>query len=85
MSEPWAVEAVQDYNAGLTEQYGTNTSVLCQLTKVKPTLIKVWMNEHDDLLKVYSDTQGHIYQQNCGEPNARAAMKWSEAAYGEYE
>ena len=43
------------------------------------------MNEHDDLLKVYSDTQGHIYQQNCGEPNARAAMKWSEAAYGEYE
>ena len=82
-----SVEAIQEYNAGLErpEQYGINTSVLCQMTKVKPTLIREWMDAHEAELTAYSEAQGHIYQQNKGKPNARRVIKWSEQAYGVYD
>lgn len=42
------------------------------------------MDEHEEELSAYADAQGHSYQQNKG-ANARTVMKWSEAAYGEYD
>lgn len=82
-----SVEAVQEYNAGreLSEQYGINTSLLRHLAGVSPKAIRPWMNEHEEELTAYANAQGHIYQQNKGKDDPRSVMKWSEAAYGEYD
>ena len=82
-----SVEAIQEYNAGreLSEQYGINTSILRSLAGVSPKLIRPWMKEKETELESYSKAQGHIYRQNVGKADARTVMKWSEAAYGEYE
>ena len=82
-----SVEAIQAYNAGLeqVEQYRINTSVLRWLGGVSPKLVTEWVNEHKVEIDGYSEAQGHSYQQNKGKADARAVMKWSEAAYGSYE
>ena len=82
-----SVEAIQEYNAGreLSEQYGITTSVLRELAGVSPKMIKPWMDSHQEELESYKNAQGHIYRQNSGKADPRTVIKWSEAAYGEYE
>ena len=82
-----SVEAIQEYNAGreLADQYGINTSILRSLAGVSPRLIRPWMDERKAGLESYKEAQGHGYQQNKGKPDPRSIIKWSEAAYGEYE
>ena len=82
-----SVEAIQEYNAGreLSEQYSITTSILRELAGVSPKMIKPWMDEHQEELESYKNAQGHTYRQNADKPGPRTVMKWSEAAYGEYE
>ena len=80
-----SVEAVQEYNAGreFDEQFAITGSLLRQLTKVKPGKVKEWMAAHENELDAYNADYGA--RQNTGKPDPRKVIKWSEAAYGEYE
>ena len=80
-----SVEAIQEYNAGLddSDQFAITGSLLRQLSKVKPGLVKDWMSEHKPEIEAYN--AGFGARQNTGKPNPRKAIKWSEVAYGEYE
>lgn len=82
-----SVEAIKDYNAGLysDEQFAITGSLLRQLTKVKPGLVKEWMQANNDELKLYADQLGHGSRQNVGKPEPRSVIKWNEQAYGKYE
>ena len=82
-----SVEAIQEYNAGreLSEQYSITTSILRELAGVSPKMIKPWMDEQQEALESYRNAQGHTYRQNADKPGPRSVMKWSEAAYGEYQ
>ena len=82
-----SVEAIKDYNAGLysDEQFAITGSLLRQLTKVKPGLVKEWMEDNSDELQSYADQLGHGARQNVGKPEPRSVIKWNEAAYGAYE
>lgn len=79
------VEAIQEYNAGreLDEQFSITGSILRQLTKVKPGKVKDWMSDRLDELDSYNS--GFSPRQNTGKPEPRSVIKWSEAAYGDYE
>ena len=78
-------EAVQEYNAGLddSEQFAVTGSLLRQLSKVKPGLVKQWMAENKAAIDAYN--AGYGSRQNVGKPDPRSVIKWSEAAYGAYE
>ena len=78
-------EAVQEYNAGLddSEQFAVTGSLLRQLSKVKPGLVKQWMTESKAELDSYN--AGYGTRQNVGKPDPRTVVKWSESAYGTYE
>jgi hypothetical protein len=80
-----SVEAVQEYNAGRDddEQFAITGSILRQLSKVKPGLVKEWMSEHKT--ELYDYNAGYGARQNTGKPDPRDVIKWSESAYGEYE
>lgn len=80
-----SVEAIQEYNAGLddSDQFAITGSLLRQLSKVKPALVKSWMNEREAELSRYN--AGYGGRQNTGKPDPRSVIKWSETAYGEYE
>lgn len=80
-----SVEAIKDYNAGLysDEQFAITGSILRQLSKVKPGLVKQWMAEHKAKLDNYN--AGYGSRQNTGKSGPRDVIKWSEQAYGEYE
>lgn len=80
-----SVEAIQDYNSGLdhAEQFSITGSLLRQITKVKPGKVKDWMAEHCSELD--SDNAGYSSRHNTGKPSPRSVIKWSEAAYGQYE
>lgn len=82
-----SVESIKDYNAGLysDEQFAITGSLLRQLTKVKPGLVKEWMEDNSDELQSYADQLGHGSRQNVGKPDPRSVIKWSEVVYGEYE
>ena len=82
-----SVEAVQDYNAGrdMSEQFAITGSLLRQLSRVKPGLVKRWMSEQDSELQSYADAMGFGSRQNVGKPDPRSVIKWSEAAYGTYK
>ena len=82
-----SVEAIKDYNAGLysDEQFAITGSLLRQLTKVKPGLVKEWMEDNSDELQSYADQLGHGSRQNVGKPELRSVIKWNEAAYGAYD
>ena len=58
-------------------------SILRQLTKVKSEKVKEWMSEHKAGLDNHN--AGYPARQNTGKPEPREVIKWSEAAYGEYE
>jgi len=79
-----SVEAIQEYNAGRddSEQFAITGSLLRQLSKVKPGLVKQWMSEHKT--EIDGCNAGYSNRQNVGKPDPRKAIKWS-AAYGEYE
>ena len=79
-----SVEAIQEYNAGLddSDQFAITGSLLRQLSKVKPGLVKQWMSEHKSGIDSYN--AGYSSRQNVGKPDPRSAIKWS-AAYGEYD
>ncbi|MEL6879055.1 MAG: protelomerase family protein [Cyanobacteria bacterium J06607_10] len=79
-----SVEAIQEYNAGLedSEQFSITGSLLRQIAKVKPGLVKKWMAEHSTELEDYN--AGYGARQNTGKPEPRAVIKWSEVAYGAY-
>jgi hypothetical protein len=79
-----SVEAIQEYNASRddSEQFAVTGSVLRQLSKVKPGLVKEWMAENKAELDAYN--AGYGARQNTGKPAPREAIKWSEA-YGEYD
>ncbi len=55
-----SVEAIQEYNAGLddSEQFAITGSLLRQLTKVKPGLVKEWMEAHEAELTRYNAGYG---------------------------
>ena len=78
-------EAVQEYNAGLgdSEQFAVTGSLLRQLSKVKPGLVKQWTDENKAAIDAYN--AGYGSRQNVGKPDPRTVIKWSEAAYGNYE
>ena len=80
-----SVEAVQEYNAGIddSEQFSITGSLLRQLTGVKPGKVKQWMTENKVAIDTYN--AGYSSRQNVGKPAPRTVIKWSEAAYGEYE
>ena len=80
-----SVEAVQKYNAGreFDEQFAITGSLLRQLTKVKPGKVKEWMAAYESELDAYNADYGARH--NTGKPKPRFVVKWSEAAYGEYE
>ena len=80
-----SVEAIQEYNAGLPhdEQFAITGSILRQITKVKPGKVKLWSDEHRAELDSYN--AGYSARHNTGKPHPRCVIKWSEAAYGEYE
>ena len=80
-----SVEAIQEYNAGLddSDQFAITGSLLRQLSKVKPGLVKQWTAEHQGELEDYN--AGYGGRQNVGKPEPREVVKWSEQAYGEYE
>ncbi|MEL7520189.1 MAG: protelomerase family protein [Cyanobacteria bacterium J06634_6] len=82
-----SVEAVQEYNAGrdLSEQFSITGSLLRQLAKVKPGLVKEWMEDNSDELQFYADQLCHGARQNTGKPEPRSVIKWSEEAYGGYD
>jgi len=82
-----SVEAVQDYNAGrdMPEQFAITGSLLRQLSRVKPGLVKRWMAEQDSELQSYADAMGFGARQNTGKPDPRSVIKWSESAYGKYD
>ena len=77
-------ESVQEYNAGLddSEQFAVTGSLLRQLSRVKPGLVKQWTKENKAALDAYN--AGYGTRQNVGKPAPRTAIKWSEA-YGNYE
>ena len=79
-----SVEAIQEYNAGLddSDQFAITGSLLRQLSKVKPGLVKQWMSEHKT--KIDSYNAGYSSRQNVGKPDLRGAIKWS-SVYGAYE
>ena len=78
-----SVEAIQEYNAGLddAEQFAITGSLLRQITKVKPGLVKEWMEAHEAELESYN--AGYPARQNTGKPAPRSVIKWSES-YGDY-
>lgn len=80
-----SIEAIQGYNAGLDddEQFAITGSLLRQLSKVKPGLVKSWMTEHKAELDSYN--AGYGSRQNTEKPEPREVIKWNEAAYGAYE
>ncbi|MEL6456544.1 MAG: hypothetical protein AAFQ40_17755, partial [Cyanobacteria bacterium J06623_5] len=80
-----SVEAIQEYNAGLDDddQFAITGSLLRQVSKVKPGLVKSWMAEHSNEIENYN--AGYGARQNTGKPEPRSVIKWSEQAYGEYE
>ena len=80
-----SVEAIQEYNAGRehSEQFSVTGSLLRQLAKVKPTLVKAWITEHKSELDAYN--AGFGARQNAGKPDPREVIKWSEPAYGKYK
>ena len=80
-----SVEAIQEYNAGRDdgEQFAITGSILRQLSKVKPGLVKQWMSENRSALDDYN--AGYSAHQNRGKPEPREVIKWSEQAYGVYE
>ena len=79
-----SVEAIQEYNAGLddSDQFAITGSLLRQLSKVKPGLVKDRMAEHRAELDGYN--AGYGARQNTGKPEPREAIKWSKV-YGEYQ
>lgn len=79
------VEAIEAYNAGLddAEQFAITGSILRQLSKVKPGLVKSWMSEHSAEIEAYN--AGYGSRQNTGKPEPREVIKWSEQAYGKYD
>ena len=79
-----SVEAIQEYNAGRddSDQFSITGSLLRQLSRVKPDLVKKWMSEHKVELDAYN--AGYGARQNVGKPAPQSVVKWSEA-YGEYE
>ena len=78
-----SVEAIQEYNAGRddSDQFAITGSLLRQLTKVRPGLVKEWMEEHEAELESYN--AGYPARQNTGKPEPREAIKWS-GSYGDY-
>jgi len=86
-----SVEAVEEYNAGLetADKFAVNSSLLRQLTGVRPNLVAEWIEENKAWIDRCND--GLSARQNVGKINpknpdkVKAAIKWSEAAYGEYE
>lgn len=60
------VEAIQEYNAGLddSDQFAITSSILRQLSKVKPRLVKEWMAEYKAELDNYN--AGYGSHQNTG-------------------
>jgi len=79
-----SVEAIQEYNAGRDDddQFAITGSILRQLSKVKPGLVKEWMGEHSSELDACN--AGYGARQNTGKPDPREVIKWSEV-YGQYE
>lgn len=75
--------AIQAYNAGLPldEQIAINSGSLRAISKVKPTTVKVWMDEHKAELEEYNS--GFNYRQNVGKD--LSVVKWDESAYGAYD
>ena len=80
-----SVEAIQAYNSDLdeSEQFSITGSLLRQLSRVKPGLVKKWMTEHKAELDAHNI--GYGARQNVGKPAPQSAIKWNEAAYGDYE
>ena len=78
-----SVEAIQAYNAGRddSDQFAITGSLLRQLTKVRPGLVKEWMEEHEAELESYN--AGYGTRQNTDKPAPRSVIKWSES-YGDY-
>ena len=78
-----SVEAIEEYNAGRddSEQFAITGSLLRQITKVKPGLVKKWMEAHEAELESYN--AGYPARQNTGKPAPRSVIKWSES-YGDY-
>ncbi len=78
-----SVEAIEEYNAGRddSEQFAITGSLLRQLTKVKPGLVKEWMEAHEAELANYN--AGYGSRQNTDKPAPRSVIKWS-AVYGDY-
>ena len=78
-----SVEAIEEYNAGRddSEQFAITGSLLRQITKVKPGLVKEWMEAHAAELESYN--AGYPTRQNTGKPAPRSVIKWSES-YGDY-
>ena len=78
-----SVEAIQEYNAGRddSDQFAITGSLLRQITKVKPGLVKEWMEEHEAELESYN--AGYGSRQNTDKPAPRSVIKWS-AVYGVY-
>ena len=78
-----SVEAIEEYNAGRddSEQFAITGSLLRQITKVKPGLVKEWMEAHAAELESYN--AGYPARQNTGKPAPRSVIKWSES-YGDY-
>ena len=78
-----SVEAIEEYNAGRddSEQFAITGSLLRQITKVKPGLVKEWMEAHEAELESYN--AGYPARQNTGKPAPRSVIKWSES-YGDY-
>ena len=78
-------EAIQEYNAGLddSEQFSVTGSLLRQLSKVKPRLVKQWAAKNKDALDAYN--VGYGARQNVGKPDPQSVIKWNESAYGAYK
>ena len=78
-----SVEAIEEYNAGRddSDQFAITGSLLRQLTKVRPGLVKEWMEEHEAELESYN--AGYGSRQNTDKPAPRSVIKWSES-YGVY-
>ena len=68
-----SVEAIKDYNAGLysDEQFAITGSLVRQTTKVKPGLVKKWMEDNSDEIQSHADQLSHGSRQNVGKLEPR--------------
>ena len=80
-----SVKAIQEHNAGLDdgEQFSVTSSLLHQLSCVKPGLAKKRMAEHKTDLDAYNAGDGA--RQNVGKLDSCSVVKWSEEVYGTYK